>query len=331
MRFPLPHFALPSSRRGWIILGLCVCGLTLVLACGVYTWYRHEQYTASPHATVDQLNQAIAQQELSLFASLVDPEALATDFARAVASDMPETDIRQTAALVQMTMLAILKDEAPPHPIREASIPVLPDNTRTQLVQRPFTLELAPEPTALCVLEHPVLGELPLRLGLMQEGKAWRIRQFFNAAELVQRYSAFVRERERQQREAEMRQIEESRQMLTRTFPDPVCTAGVMRISGNVPLLSLSMNTGPNPGPQIVEAWGATLVLSGGDGTILARPQVMMHRIIEPGSGAMGSWSQDIDEEDYARLAQAAPLSCSAHVDYAALSDGKIYTLTPDS
>lgn len=329
MRFRLPH--LPSSRRGWIRLGLCVCGLALVLACGSYAWYRHAQYMASPLATVDQLNKAIATQDLALFATIADPDALATDFAQAVASDMPEADIRQTTALAQLTMLAVLKEDNPPQPVRAATIPILPDHARAQMMQRPFTLELEPEPAALCVLEHPVLGEIPLRLGLTQDGEGWRVRQLVNAADLVHRYSSFVEEQERQRREVEMRQIEESREILARTFPDPICSAGVMRISGNVPLLSLSMSTGPNPGPQTVQAWGATLVLSSGDGTILARPQVMMYRMIEPGSNAMGSWSQDIDEEDYQRLAGAAPLSCAAQIDYAALNNGKIYSLAPDS
>lgn len=321
----------PASRRSWLGLGLSVCGLALVLTCGAYAWYLYTQYTASPQATVNRLNEAIAKQDLTLFATLVDPDALALDFAQTVASDIPETDMRQTAALVQMTILAVLKDEAPPPLVHNAAIPVLPDKARAQFMQRPFTLELDPAPAALCVLEHPVLGKLSLRLGLVQEGKVWRVRQVINAAELVGRYKAFVREQERQRRETEIRHLEESREILALTFPDPVCSAGVMRISGNVPLLSLSMSTGPNPGPQTVEAWGATLTLKNANGTVLARPRVMTHRAVEPGSSAAGSWSQDIDEEGYQRLAQAVPLSCSAYVDYAALNNGTVWTVPPES
>lgn len=321
----------PASRRSWLALGLSACGLALVLSCGAYAWHRYAQYTASPRAVVNRLNEAIASQDPALFAAVVDPDALAMDFAQAVAFDMPGTDIRQTAALVQMTMLAVLKDEAPPRLVSAASIPILPDKARAQFMQRPFTLETDPAPAALCVLEHPVLGTLPLRLGLTREGKGWRVRQVVNAAELAARYKAFAQEQERQRREAEIRRMEESREILARTFPDPVCSGGVMRISGNVPLLSLSMNAGPNPGPQTVEVWGATLTLKSADGAILARPRVMMRRPVEPGSSAAGSWSQDIDEEGYQSLARAAPLSCSAYVDYAAMNNGKVYTASPDS
>lgn len=330
MPFPRLRSMAPASRRGWLVLGLSACGLLVILACGACAWFWHARYTASPSATVDRLNKAIANQDLALLAMLVDSDALATDFAQVVASAMPETDIRQAATLVQMTMLTILKDETPPHHVLAATLPVLPGNVRAQFVQRPFTLEEGPTPEARCVVEHPVLGQLTLRLGLTREGRGWRIRQLVNAAELVHRYNASVQEHEHQRREAEIRSIQESKAMLARTFPDPVCSGGVMRISGNVPLLSLSMNAGPNPGPQTVEAWGATLTLSHPDGTILATPRIMMRRAIEPGSSAEGNWSRDIDEEVYQRLV-GLPVSCSVHLDYAALNNGKVYSVTPDS
>lgn len=330
MRLSRPRFALPASRRGRLTFGLIVGGLALILACGGYARLRHGAYAASPNAAVDRLNRAIAKQDPALFAETVDIGALAGNFARAVASGIPKTDETQVAELVQLTILAILRDEEAPRPVREATVSILPDDPRDQLVQIPFELENGPEPAVSSSIRHPDLGELPIRLGLIREGDLWRVDQVLNAPELVYRYGAHVQELQHRQREAELRRNEANKAALARLFPNPVCSGGVTRISGNVPLLSLSMSSGPTPGPETVEAWGATMTLSSADGSIVARPRVALTSKIQPGSGAAGAWSRDIDEVQYRRLDQAGPLSCSVTIDYAILTNGKIYNVAPE-
>ncbi len=330
MRLRRPRFALPASRRGRLALGLIVGGLSLVLACGFYAWYRHKEYAASPQAAVDRLNRALAKQDPALFVETVDVGALAVNFAQAVASGIPETDETRAANLVQLAALAVLRDEEAPRPVREATVPILPDEPRAQLVRIPFELENGPEPVAASTMRHPALGELPVRLGLARDGGVWRVKRVLNAPELVYLYSAHTQELQRRQREAEVRRNEVNKAALARLFPNPVCSGGVTRISGNVPLLSLSMSSGPNPGPETVEAWGATMTLSSADGRIMARPRVTLTSKIQPDSGAAGAWSRDIDEAQYRRLDQAGPLSCSVAIDYAILTNGKIYNVVSE-
>lgn len=72
------------------------------------------------------------------------------------------------------------------------------------------------------------------------------------------------------------------------------------------------------------------MTLSSADGSIVARPRVALTSKIQPGSGAAGAWSRDIDEVQYRRLDQAGPLSCSVTIDYAILTNGKIYNVAPE-
>lgn len=330
MRLPRPHFTMPVSRRGRLALGLVVGGLLLALGCGAYAWYRHGVYVASPGGAVDRLNLALAQQDLALFADTVDAGSLAAAFARDLAAVVPGTDETRTADLVQLAMLAMLRDEEPPRALRKATVPILPEAPRLQLTQVPFSLEDGPTPTAASTVHLSAWGELPVRLALVRTGDVWRVNRVLNAPGLIRRYLDQVEALHRQQREAKIRRNEENRAALVRLLPNPQCSGGVTRISGNVPLLGLSMNSGPNPGPETVEAWGATLVLSAADGRIMARPRVTLTSKIQPGSGVTGAWSQDIDETEYRRLEQAGPLTCSAALDYAILTSGTVYKVTPE-
>lgn len=330
MRLLRPHFARPVSRRGRVLLGLAAGLLLLVPGTGVYAWHRHEVYVASPQGTVDRLNASIAEQNLVLFAETVNVGALAHAFARALAAVAPDTDETRTADLIQLSLLAVLRGEEAPGPVRETAVPILPDEARARLVQAPFALENGNPPVAATTLFHPALGELPVRLRLVPAGQGWRVDDLLNGPDLIRRYLSHVDELERRQREVEARHNQENREALARLLPDSVCSGGVTRISGNVPLLSLSMTSGPNPGPETVEAWGATLTLNGTDGSVLARPRVMLTSKIQPGSGAAGAWSQDIDEARFRRLERAGPLSCTVAIDYVILTGGKIYNVRPE-
>lgn len=338
MRLPCPHLALPASRRGRLALGLVVLVLILALGGGGYAWHRHGIYLASPQRAVDRLNQALAAPDPVLFTEAVDAGTLAAGFVKAVASGERNTPLRalntaetQWADIVQMTLLALLRDENLPRFVREADIPMVPADLREQLVRSPFVLDKDERaPVAVTAVTHPELGAMSLRLELEPADGGWRVVRVLNAPELVTRYRRGQDEKRRLRQEADRRKNAENQSALARIIPDPVCTGGVTRISGNVPLLALSMNSGSNPGPESVEAWGVTLVLSAVDGTVMARPRITLTSKIQPGARAVGSWSQDIDEDQYRRLAQAGPLNCTVALDYAILTDGKIYKVTPE-
>lgn len=332
MRLPRFHFTLPTSRRGRIGLGLGLFAVVLLLGGAGYAWHRHSLYLDGPYGVVERLNRSIQEKDAGLFATIVDAGGLAQAFAEAAAGKSghsqsdAETDARRTD-LAQLAMLAVLRDEALPRSLREGPVPVLPENLRIQLVEAPFVVEAHENgpPMAVTTIVHPKLGTMPVRLELVPSGPTWRVSRVSNAPELVAAYRQAEEAQLKRQADAKAAQLEENRRNISRYIPVPMCVGGVTRISGNTPLLSLSMRSGINPGPESVESWGATFSLSAADGTVIAQPRLTLSSKIQPGSAAVGTWSVDIDETQFSRLDKAGPLHCTAAVDYIILTGGKIY------
>lgn len=332
MRLPRFHFALPASRRGRIGLGLCLVAAVLLLGGGGYAWHRHSLHQNGPYGVVERLNRSILEKDARMFATVVDAGGLARDFSEAAAGNSglseikAETDARR-ADLAQLAMLAVLRDEPLPSSLHEGPVPVLPKDLRAQLVEAPFVVEAHENgpPVAVTTIAHPKLGNMPVRLELTPAGPTWRVSRVDNAPELAAAYRQAEEAHHKRQAELNAARLEESRRNISRYIPVPVCVGGVTRISGNTPLLSLSMRSGINPGPESVESWGATFSLSAADGTVMAQPRLTLSSKIQPGSAAVGAWSVDIDETQFSRLDKAGPLHCTAAVDYIILTGGKIY------
>lgn len=336
MRVRRFHFALPSSRRGRIGLALALGVVVLLLGGGGYAWHRHSVYQAGPYGVVERLNRSIQEKDAGLFAHTVDSGGLAQAFAASIAENgqpaaMTEETELHLADIAQVAMLAILRDEPLPRGLLGHAVPVLPEDLRAQLVKTPFTVEedAHGRPMAVTTIQHPVLGSLPVRLELIQAGPTWLVGKVSNAPELTAAYRQAADKQRQRQEASEAAKLEENRRGIARYIPEPMCSGGVSRISGNTPLLSLTMRSGANPGPETVESWGATLALSTSDGTVMASPRITLTSKIQPGSSAMGTWSMDIDETQFSRLEHAGPLHCTVAVDYIILTGGKIYKAMP--
>ncbi len=321
----------PQTRKMRIaaLAGLIV--LLAALGAGLWFWREGARYKASPAYAVDELNKAIAEKNADRFAALVDIPHLISELTRAEQKleervPLPEGFQPLSPQAMQRIILAVIKGENAGAPLI-FRVAALPDNLHEQLVQNPFKLTRAAGDLALAetFVRHPALGDnLPLTLYLARTDAGWKVMGLANATDLVARYQARVEAETRRIQEERIRELGESKSDIARLLPDLSCTAQVATISGNVPLLVLSVEGGKNPGPETVDSWGITLTLTTNLGDVAATPLLRGSNKVVPSGAISGTWHLEVDEQEYQRLQSLSPLVCRAQVAYAILDNGKI-------
>lgn len=330
----MPVFlSLPESRKRRTLLGIVLLIVCASLVTGGYFWKRHSDHLKSPAYAVEQLNEAILTKNGELFAT-VFPSEVSEDFALKLMDIIPE-DFRShqephTLALQMRTLLSALLLDAPvPDFTKACLLPILPENFFHQLEEKPFSLHKTNAQFAVAEssFQHPSSKEeFKISLALGRSGDRWNVIGILNARELLSAYLAALKEeRQRLDRLLEGEQARHLRQM-AHYLPEALCTAGPMRISGGHPVLVLSLTSGPNPGPEIMESWGLEFPLTDDSGTVLACPRLSESGKLLPGNALRRSWTMDLEEDAFIRLSAADKLHCRVVPLYVLLDNGTMYS-----
>lgn len=316
--------------------------LLSLIGGALWGWYSHKRYQASPEAAIDTLNKSIAEKNWELLGTVLRARAFVTQLATAMQSNPAPIQLDEEAqktppaahnadALEQQatTFLVILQElfqaSEKPKPAG-AFVPVLPDDTLTQLSIKPFELRNSDGSFfAETTIRLPFSTQpLPLRFLLQKTGETWQATHFISAPAIVSAYNDAVMAELVRRKEAEEQALAQNRQALAHHIPDARCVAGITRVSGDIPLLVLSVQTGLNPGPETLDGWGLVCVISDASGKVLATPHTSSTLKVPKETPIKQSWSPEISEEQYTLLQSAGPLTCQAIPEYAILNSGKI-------